>query len=266
MKQPLILFGDCAERLREIPDDAIDLIVTSPPYADKRKHTYGGVTPEKYVEWFMPIADELYRVLNPNGTFILNIKEKAINGERCTYVIELVLEMRKRGWLWTEEFVWYKKNSFPGKWPNRFSDAWEHLYQFNKSKSFAMYQDAVMVPVGDWRDKRRKNLTENDMSRYEPIVGSRLGRNMSSLVNRDMVYPNNVLHMATECGNKSHSAAFPEALPEWFIKLFTVEDDYVLDPFVGSGTTLTVAQRLNRESVGIEIHPDYYDLLIKKFS
>ena len=68
-----------------------------------------------------------------------------------------------------------------------------------------------------------------------------------------MAYPTNVLHMATECGNKSHSAAFPESLPEWFIRLFTAEGDVVLDPFAGSGTTLLVAERLARKTVGFEL-------------
>lgn len=68
-----------------------------------------------------------------------------------------------------------------------------------------------------------------------------------------MAYPSNVLHMATECGNKNHSAAFPEALPEWFIKLFTKEGDVVLDPFAGSGTSLLVADRLSRNAVGFEL-------------
>ena len=76
-----------------------------------------------------------------------------------------------------------------------------------------------------------------------------------------MAYPTNVLHLATECNNKNHSAAFPEALPEWFIKLFTKQEDIVLDPFMGSGTTNFVAQRMNRHSIGIEILPEYYNMV-----
>ena len=76
-----------------------------------------------------------------------------------------------------------------------------------------------------------------------------------------MAYPTNVLHMATECGNKNHSAVFPEKLPEWFIKLFTEEGDWVLDPFAGSGTTLRVAQRMRRNSIGIEINREYYEMV-----
>lgn len=256
-----LYLGDCNEELKKLPDNSVDLIFTSPPYADQRKNTYGGIHPDKYVDWFLPIAGQLLRVLKPTGTFVLNIKEKVLNGERSTYVMELILEMRKQGWLWTEEYIWHKKNSYPGKWPNRFRDSWERLLQFNKNKKFAMYQEAVMVPMGDWAKTRLKNLNDTDKTRDESNVGSGFGKKISNWLDRDMAYPTNVLHLATECSNKSHSAAFPEGLPEWFIKLFTKEGDTVLDPFMGSGTTNFVAKRMKRHSIGIEIIPEYYEMV-----
>ncbi|KPL75171.1 DNA methylase [Leptolinea tardivitalis] len=259
-----ILNGDSKEQLKLLPDNCVDLIVTSPPYADQRKNTYGGISHDKYVEWFLPISEQLLRVLKPTGTFILNIKEKVVDGERSTYVIELILEMRKQGWLWTEEFIWHKKNSYPGKWPNRFRDAWERLLQFNKNKSFSMYQDEVMVPIGDWANSRLKNLSETDKTRDNSRVGSGFGKNISNWLNRTKAYPTNVLHLATECSNKNHSAAFPEELPEWFIKLFTKENDVVLDPFMGSGTTVFVANRMNRNAIGIDIVPEYCEMVRNK--
>src|SRR3972149_3426998 len=120
-----IIRGDCLDVLRTFPDNNVDLVVTSPPYADNRKNSYTGIPIGEYVDRFLPITSELKRVLKPKGSFILNIKERAINGERQTYVLELILEMRKQGWLWTEEYIWHKKNCYPGKWPNRFRDAWE---------------------------------------------------------------------------------------------------------------------------------------------
>ena len=261
-----LFLGDCKKELKNIPDNSVDLIVTSPPYADQRKSTYGGVHPDKYVEWFLPISGELFRVLKPTGTFILNIKEKVVEGERSTYVMELIIAMRKQGWLWTEEFMWHKKNSYPGKWPNRFRDSWERLLQFNKDKHFHMYQEEVMVPMGDWKKTRMKNLSETDKVRDNSKVGSGFGKNISNWIDREMAYPTNVLHLATECNNKNHSAAFPEELPEWFIKLFTKEHDVVLDPFMGSGTTLAVANRMKRNSIGIEIIPEYYDMVKKELN
>ena len=255
-----IILGDCREILKNVRDNSIDLILTSPPYADRRKNTYGGIAPEKYVEWFLPISRQLLRVLKPDGTFILNIKEKADNGERNAYVLELILALKKQGWLWTEEFIWHKKNCYPGKWPNRFRDAWERLLQFNKTRDFVMYQESVMVPIGNWANGRLKKLSETDKIRDHSKSGSGFGKNISNWLNRNMVYPTNVVQFATVCNNKNHSAAFPEELPEWFIKLFTKKYDTILDPFLGSGTTTEVAQRMERNSIGIEIIPEYVQM------
>lgn len=258
--------GDCLDVLQSFPKNSFDLILTSPPYANRRAKTYGGVHPDEYVEWFLPRSEAFFRVLKPSGTFILNIKEQAVNGERHTYVLELILAMRRQGWLWTEEFVWHKKNCYPGKWPNRFRDSWERLLQFNKSKKFNMYQESVMVPVGDWAKKRLEKLSETDKVRDTSRVGSGFGKNVSKWVGREMVYPTNVLHLATECSNRNHSAVFPRELPTWFLNLFTREGDWVLDPFAGSGTVCHVAQEMGRNAVGIEIVPEYCEAARQGFS
>jgi DNA modification methylase len=258
-----LVLGNCLEVLKTIKLNSVDLIITSPPYADQRKKTYGGIKPEKYVEWFLPISKELLKVIQPTGTFVLNIKEKAVDGERHTYVLDLIKEMRNQGWLWTEEFIWHKKNCYPGKWTNRFRDAWERLLQFNKEKNFHMYQENVMVPMGDWANVRLNNLSAVDKVRDVSKVGSGFGKNVSKWVGRKMAYPTNVLVMATETSNKNHSAVFPKELPAWFIKLFTKKGDVVLDPFLGSGTTSVAAFGLDRNSIGIEIREDYYKLAIQ---
>jgi len=264
MWEDIIIHGDCLAALREMPDNLASLVVTSPPYADSRKRTYGGITPAEYVQWFLPISAELLRVLKPDGTFILNIKEKVVGGQRHTYVIELILAMRKQGWLWTEEFIWHKRNCYPGRWPNRFRDAWERCLQFNKRKQFNMYQDAVMVPTGEWAKTRLRKLSATDKRRDESKVESGFGKNISNWVGREKAYPTNVLHFATESSNKQHSAVFPLALPSWFISLFTQPGDLVLDPFLGSGTTAVAARNLDRHYLGIELQPEYVDLAIKR--
>ena len=261
-----ILQGDCGELLKAFPDNSVDLIFTSPPYADQRQGTYGGISPDRYVEWFLPKAEQFMRVLKPTGTFILNIKERVVVGERHTYVIELILALTRQGWLWTEEFMWHKKNSYPGKWPNRFRDNWERLIQFNKNKKFKMNQDAVMVPIGDWSKDRLSSLSEVDKTRDNSRVGSGFGKNVSNWLDRQFVYPNNVLHMATECANRNHSATFPVALPTWFIKLFTDSGDLVLDPFVGSGTSAVAAHQLGRRYAGIDINAEYVALSRQRLS
>jgi len=261
-----LLHGDCLELLENIADSTVDLIVTSPPYADSRKSTYGGIHPDEYVTWFLPISIQLWRVLKPSGSFVLNIKEKAVNGERHPYVLELILAMRKQGWLWTEEYIWHKKNCAPGKWPNRFRDSWERCLHFTKQKQFKMFQDEVMVPTGDWAKSRLKNLSEVDKQRDNSKVGSGFGKNISNWVGRDMAYPTNVLHLPTECSNKSHSAAFPSALPNWFIRLFSENGDLVLDPFAGSGTTCIEAAKLGRHYLGMEMKDEYFELALKNIA
>lgn len=252
-----IHLGDCVEVLARMPDDFVDLVVTSPPYADQRANTYGGVRPDEYVEWFLPIAEELQRTLKPTGSFVLNIKERVVNGERHTYVMDLILAMRRQGWRWTEEYIWHKRNCYPGKWPNRFRDAWERCLHFTLQPQFRMFQDAVRVPMGEWRRSRLRNLSETDRRRDNSRVKSGFGKNVANWVGRDLAYPTNVLHLATECGNKNHSATFPVELPAWFIRLFTEPGDVVMDPFIGSGTTAVAAARFGRAYVGIDRDPNY---------
>lgn len=255
-----IYLGDCLSVLSSIPENSIDFIFTSPPYADNRKKTYKGVPINRYVEWFLPRSEHFLRVLKPDGSFVLNIKERAVNGERQTYVLELILALRDQGWCWTEEYIWHKKNSYPGKWPNRFRDAWERCLHFTKTKRFKMFQEAVMVPMGQWKEKRLANLSNTDQTRHESRAASGLGRKVANWVGRDKAYPTNVLHLATECSNRNHSATFPKELPTWFIRLFIIEGDVVLDPFIGSGTTAIACLENNRHFIGIEQQVEYHKL------
>ena len=270
MKTDQIINADCLVRLKKMDDDCIDLIVTSPPYAGKRGDVYDTQPISGYNEWFLPISAELLRVLKPTGSFVLNIKEPAVNGERSTYIIELILEMKKQGWKWTEEYIWRKTTSFPGYWNNRFRDGWERCLHFTKNTEFKMNQDAVKVPIGEWAKSRlmknngteKRKITEmskDDRKRRRSKSGSGLEREVANWLDRDMVFPDNVLEFAPIVNNKKkHSAAFPDQLPEWFIKLFTDQGDLVLDPFIGSGTTAIAAIKLNRHYIGIEKQRKYW--------
>ena len=179
----------------------------------------------------MPISSELFRYLKTTGSFVLNIKEPATGCERSTYIIELILEMKKQGWKWIEEYVWRKTTSFPGKWTNRFRDGWERCLHFTKEKKFKMNQDTVKVPIGNWAKSRlMKNngtekrkiseMSEDDRKRRRSKSGSGLERQVANWLPRveKGVFPDNVLKFAPIVNNKKkHSAAFPDALPEWFI-------------------------------------------------
>jgi site-specific DNA-methyltransferase (adenine-specific)/site-specific DNA-methyltransferase (cytosine-N4-specific) len=117
-----------------------------------------------------------------------------------------------------------------------------------------MYQDQVRVPIGDWSRTRLANLSETDRVRDPSRTGSGFGKNVSHWVGRETVYPSNVLHLASECSNENHSAVFPRDLPSFFIRLFTIDRDTVLDPFEGSGTTGVVATELRRHYIGVDLH------------
>ena len=123
-----------------------------------------------------------------------------------------------------------------------------------------MYQDAVRVPMGDWSQSRLRHLSETDKRRDNSRVQSGFGKKIDNWIGRELAYPDNVLHLATECSNRGHSAAFPVELPIWFIKLFTQMGDVVLDPFLGSGTTAIAAQQLGRRCIGIEMNSTYFQV------
>lgn len=259
-----VYHGDCLDVLADgrIAPRSVNLIVTSPPYADQRAGNYGGIPADDYVDWFLPRTESLKRCLANDGSFVLNIKEKAAGGEKHPYVYDLVLAMRReQGWRLVDEYCWHKKNCYPGKWPNRFRDSWERLYHFTTSPKFKMRQESVMVPMGDWKESRLRNLSKTDRLRDESKHANGFGKKVDNWIGREMAYPTNVLHMATECGFKGHPAAFPKALPTWFVRLFTDPGDTVLDPFAGSGTTLLAALELGRRAVAIDTDKRYCEAM-----
>jgi len=256
-----LITGDCHDILKTIPSNTVDLIVTSPPYANQRRHTYGGIKPSEYVTWFLPISNELRRVLKPTGSFILNIREHSENGERHPYVLQLILALREQGWRWTDEFIWCKTNPVPGRWPNRLANAWERLLHFTKEERFTFYPDQVMVPITSQR-----NYTNAKDQRIYSRTRSGYSFNRKNFRGRTVKYPTNVLHLPCETSNQHHSAAFPLALPTFFVKLFTQQGDVVLDPFVGSGTTCLAAATLGRHYIGIDQSNDAINVAVLRLT
>jgi site-specific DNA-methyltransferase (adenine-specific)/site-specific DNA-methyltransferase (cytosine-N4-specific) len=246
----------CPGMLSVMDADSVDLVITSPPYAEKRKDTYGGISADKYVDWFLPISAELLHILKPTGSFVLNIKEGAVKGERQTYVYELVLSLRQQGWIWSDEFVWNKTNPFPTANSNRLKDGFERCYHFTKSRKYKFFPDAVKYKSAS--KYAGSNARRNNKGAHPTNNGS--GMNMSKRIVGDLVRPSNVLTLPSSSLNGiGHPAVFPLGLPEFFIKLMTEQGDLVLDPFMGSGTTALAARKLGRRYEGVEVMEKYVE-------
>lgn len=263
----MLLHGFCEEELKKLPDNSIDLIITSPPYADRRKNTYGGIKESEYVDWFKVIAIELKRVLKPTGSFFLNIKPHTNKGERSLYVFELILMLKKElGFLFVEEYCW-TKNAFPTGTHGRFKNGFEPVYHFTKGdvKNITFNPLACGTPVSEETKKRsfRKNCKT-------PQNGSGMVVDRDNFKNIELARPSNVINANNSVNQFSdkmeHSAVFPEKLVEFFIKSFSNEGDVVLDPFGGSGTTGVVAKGLNRDFILIEKEEEYFNLIKKRLN
>ncbi len=258
-----VITGDSRDILKEF-EGQVDLIVTSPPYADSRRRHYDSVHPDKYAEWFLDFHEPFYNALKPTGSFILNIKDKVVDGVRHRYVWHTIEALCERGWYSIEDYVWHKPNPVPGRWPTRLRDGWEYCFHLAKSKRPFFNANAVKQPVGDWVESRLKKLGENDLSRHNSANDSGFGRDVSKWVGKDKVLPSNVLSLGLVGTNKGHPAVFPVALPSFFIKLLCPEDGLVIDPFGGSGTTGVAALMLSRQCVLIDNNPQYCEEAIKR--
>ena len=141
--------GDALDTLRTLGDESVNLVVTSPPYADRRKSTYGGVTSDEYVDWFFPFAEQVKRVLTDDGSFFLNIKPHCVDGERDLYVMKLVIALRERlGFRFVDEFCWTRLG-VPGKFKGRFKNAFEPVYHFSKTKDFKHFPYDVATKASE---------------------------------------------------------------------------------------------------------------------
>jgi site-specific DNA-methyltransferase (adenine-specific) len=254
MSEINLMLGDCLERMKEIPDGMINTIVTSPPYADRR--SYNGAKDSDYHKFITPVIMQCHRVLGNNGSMFINIKEHCNDGQRSLYVYKMVLDMVQSGWRFVDEFVWNKTNPFPTGSKRRLKDGWERIFHFTKTKQYSFYPEKVLVKSeSKWleSEKRRANKGQHNVKN-----GS--GMNMSKRVVSDMVRPSNVITGSSSNANIGHPAVFPLYIPEFFIKLTTINGDTILDPFMGSGTTGVAAKNLNRNFIGIELDQSYFEI------
>ncbi|HLE86087.1 MAG TPA: site-specific DNA-methyltransferase [Candidatus Brocadiaceae bacterium] len=258
--------GNSREILKSYPDDFFNLIITSPPYADARDKHYDSISPEEYPDFFLSFHEEFWRTLSPRGSFILNVKDKVVDGQRNRYVWKTIMALNGKGWISVDDYIWYKPNAMPGYWPNRLRDEWEYCFHLTKNKKFSMYQDAVKKPIGEWAEKRLRKLNGKSAERHNSENQSGFGRDLRNWVAKESVLPGNAVVVSVVGKNMGHPAVYPVGLPEFFIKLFTKENDNMLDPFAGSGTTGVAAINLNRNIVLIDNKMEYVDLMEKKFA
>jgi len=262
-----ILCGDCRK-----PEDVkrlfagakANVVITSPPYASQRKYDassgFKPIPPDEYVEWFRAVAAGIESVLAPDGSYFLNIKEHAEEGERHLYVKDLTIAHRRQwGWRFVDEFCWRNTGEgVPGSWPNRFKNAWEPVFQFCRQMQIKFRADAV----SHHSDRNIEYSPDTPKSRSgSGLLG--YGAPRSSGLAR----PSNVIEIAAGTPDRAeykHSAPFPVALVEFFIKAFSDPGDIIFDPFMGSGSTLIAAAKLGRIGYGMELSPAYCDVIVRR--
>lgn len=260
-----VICGDSRQVLTRFVGQ-VDLIVTSPPYADARRQHYDSIHPDKFADWFLTFHEPFWNALKPTGSFVLNIKDKIVNGVRHRYVWHTIEALCERGWCAIDDYVWHKTNPMPGYWPTRLRDGWEYCFHLAKCKRPYFNPDAVRKPVGDWVISRLAKLGQNDLTRHNSANASGFGRNLSKWVGKHTVLPSNVLSLALVGENKGHPAVFPVDLPLFFIKLLSPPGGLVVDPFAGSGTTGVAALAVGRRCVLIDNNAKYCELAIRRIA
>lgn len=249
--------GDSLERMRMMEDDSIDLVLTSPPYADMKTYIDDtGIRPDDYVEWFMPFIQQIERIMKPTGSFILNINDKVVNRFRHPYVYDLISEIHKRtGLKLFERLFWNKKKGLP--LVNRFGDRVEYIFWFVKTRNFIFHIDEM-----------RNDYKEGALLRMKHSIKDRFVRDGETEEMKDWkpnekgALPSTLIDICSETKRiaDTHVAVFPVPFAEYFIKGSTDEGGLVLDCFAGTGTTGVACKNLNRRFIGIEKQAHYVRL------
>jgi site-specific DNA-methyltransferase (cytosine-N4-specific) len=264
---------DSLEILSQIPNKTIDLVLTSPPFALRRKKSYGNVSAENYCDWFMPFALEINRVLKPKGSFVLDIGGSWNKGipTRSLYHFELLLELCKpRGpFHLAQEFYWYNpaKLPTPAQWVTidriRVKDAVNPIWWLSKSIKPKATNRRVLTPYS----KSMEQLLERGYNEGVRPSGHNISTKWAKR-NKGAIPPNIIVAANTRSndpylegckkhGLDIHPARFVKDVPEFFIKFLTTRGNTVLDPFAGSNMVGAIAENLERKWISIEINEQY---------
>jgi len=255
-----IYHEDCREFLQKIEPGIIDLVVTSPPYADMRD--YVKIPPKEYVDWFLPIARDIYYALKDNGVFVLNIRNHIVEGRRQTYVYELVHRLVKEvGFDLIDDIIWDKAKMLPNTKGKRPMDCWEFMFVFGKGTDVTWNPDSLRTPYED-----------RALERYKTPIKERWGTTREERGQRTVkphplgCFPKNILKICSEASKTGHPAPYPVALAEWFIRGYSNPGDVVYDPFGGAGSTAVAAQKNGRDWILTEIHEEYVEIAQKRIN
>ena len=257
--------------LKRIPKESVNLVFTSPPYALHFKKEYGNVKKADYVEWFLDFAREVFRVLPPNGSFVLNIGGSYNEGTptRSIYHFKLLIALIEEvGCHLAQECFWYNpaKMPAPAEWVTvrriRVRDSVEYVWWLSKTPWPKADNTKVLRPYSaDMIRLNRRGVKVTVRPSGYNIKSTFKGINPGGAIPPNVVeeeIPSDMLKagnnasndtytkLCKEKGIKIHPARFPASLPSFYIKLLTDEQDVVLDPFAGSNTTGAVAESLQR--------------------
>lgn len=263
---------DSLQGMRDLASDSVDLVMTSPPYALHFKKEYGNASQSEYLEWMMPFAQEIRRILKPSGSFVLNIGGTWIPGRpiRSLYHFRLLLALcDDLGYQLAQEFFWYNpaKMPAPAEWVNvrriRVKDSVEYIYWLSKTEHPKANNSNVLQPYS--RDMERL-IARGVKSTIRPSGhlikdsftsdhGGSIPGNLIQCGNNES--NSNYIKGSKASGRKIHPARYPAELPRFFIEFLTDAGDLVLDPFAGSNTTGAVADSLNRRWLSFEVSKEY---------
>jgi site-specific DNA-methyltransferase (cytosine-N4-specific) len=264
--------ADSRELLAALPDESVGLVVTSPPYALHFKKEYGNVEKHGYVSWFLPFAREIFRVLKPDGSFVLNIggSFNPSMPTRSLYHFKLLIALvEELGFHLAQECFWYNpaKLPAPAEWVTvrrqRIKDSVEYVWWLSKTPWPKADNRNVLVPYSPdmerlikrgYRAKLRPS-GHNITSKFQVDRGGAIPASVLTRGNNES--NSEYIKACREAGLKVHPARFPAALPEFFIKLCTKPGDLVVDPFAGSNTTGYVAESLARQWIAVELNENY---------
>jgi site-specific DNA-methyltransferase (adenine-specific) len=262
-----LVVGDCLDTLRLVPSDSIDLVITSPPYDRQGKYQDGERYEQAwYEDTFLKVTAEIFRVLKPHGSFLLNYRSKRHGSERGTLQYEMVLWLREQGFLFAEDFVWGKPSPPPGRFHRFLKDAVEYCFQFTKTSKWQFFPEHCLSPARwDVKDRERRKRLAHNYERVDEPSGHGRKRVQAG---PDMVRPSTLLLMEPEFGpNPSgHPARFPIELPRFFINLLTEPGQLVFDPFAGTCTTAVAAELLGRRWVVTELDGHYAAVLADRLA